>query len=69
MTTHILLDLHGYIDPWINTYLVHDLYLKSMDDHLLMIDCLNLSYKIFFFCINLLPRVDTLGVAMGCFPI
>jgi hypothetical protein len=33
---HILLDLNGYIDLWLNPSLVHDLYLKSMEGHLLM---------------------------------
>jgi hypothetical protein len=42
---HIFLDLNGYIDPWINTRLVHDLYLKSMEGHLLMIDCEKISCK------------------------
>jgi hypothetical protein len=34
---HILLDLSGYIDLWLSTQLVHDLYLKSMEGHLSMI--------------------------------
>jgi hypothetical protein len=42
---HILLDLNDYIDLWLNTQLVHDLYLKSMEGHLLMIDCEKLSCK------------------------
>jgi hypothetical protein len=66
---HILLDLNGYIDPWLNTQLVHDLYLKSMEGHLLMIDCEKLSCKIFFFCINILPQVAMLAGAMDCFPL
>jgi hypothetical protein len=42
---HILLNLNGYIDLWLNTRLVHDLYLKNMEDHLLMINCEKLSCK------------------------
>jgi hypothetical protein len=34
------------IYPWLNTRLVHDLYLKSMESHLPMIDCEKLSCKI-----------------------
>jgi hypothetical protein len=66
--THILLDLNDYIDPWLNTRLVHDLYLKSMEGHLLMIDCEKLSCKIFFFCINKLPQVAMLVGAMDVSP-
>jgi hypothetical protein len=51
--THILFDLNGYIDLWLNTRLVHDLYLNSMEGHFLMNDCEKLSCKIFFFCINI----------------
>jgi hypothetical protein len=54
---HILLDTNDYIDLWLNTRLVHDLYLKSMEGHLLKIDCEKLLCKIFFFCINILPQV------------
>jgi hypothetical protein len=28
--THILLNLNDYIDLWLNTCLVHDIYLKSV---------------------------------------
>jgi hypothetical protein len=66
---HILLDTNDYIDPWLNTRLVHDLYLKSMEGHLLMIDCEKLICKIFFFCINILPQVGMLVGAMDCFPL
>jgi hypothetical protein len=34
------------IDLWLNTRSVHDLYLKSMEGHLRMIDCEKLSCKI-----------------------
>jgi hypothetical protein len=60
---HILLNLNGYIDLWLNTQLVHDIYLKSMEGHFLMIDCEKLSCKSlckFFFCINKLLQVATL---------
>jgi hypothetical protein len=40
--------------------MVHDLYLKSMKDHLLMINCEKLSCNFFFFCINILPQVAML---------
>ena len=33
MTICVLLNINGYIDLWINTRLVHDLYLKSMEGH------------------------------------
>jgi hypothetical protein len=41
--THIILNLNDYIDSWISTRLVCDLYLKSMEGHLSMIDCEKLS--------------------------
>jgi hypothetical protein len=68
---HILLDLDGYIDMWIKTRLVHDLYLKSMEGHLLMIDYEKLSCKSlckFFFCIDKLLQVATLVGAMDVSP-
>jgi hypothetical protein len=67
--SHILLDLNDYIDPWLNTQLVHDLYLNNVKGHLLMIDCEKLSCKIFFFCINILPQVATLARAVDYFPL
>jgi hypothetical protein len=67
--THILLDLNDYIDSWLNTRLVHDLYLKSMEGHVLMIDCKKFSCKIFFVCINILHQVAMLVGAMECFPL
>jgi hypothetical protein len=66
--SHIVLDLNGYIDLWLNTRLVHDLYLKSMEGHLLMIDCEKTSCKIIF-CINIFPQVDTLVGVVNCFPL
>ena len=52
---HILLGLNSYIDMWLNTRLVHDLYLKIMEGHLSMIDCEKLSCKnisvIFYFAL------------------
>jgi hypothetical protein len=65
---HILFNLNDYIDPWINTQLVHFLYLKSMEGHLLMIDCEKISCKIFFFCINILTQVAMLAGDMDYFP-
>jgi hypothetical protein len=61
---HILVNLSNYIDLWLNTRLVHDIYLKSMECHLPTIDCEKLSckflYNIFFF-INKLLQVATLA--------
>jgi hypothetical protein len=68
MTIHILLDTNGYIDMCLNTRLVHDLYLKSMEGHFLMIDCEKLICKLFFFCINILPQVAMLVRVDGLFP-
>jgi hypothetical protein len=65
---YILLDLNDNIDLWPNTRLVHDLYLKSMEGHLLMIDCEKLSCRIFFFWINILPQVSMLVGVVDCFP-
>ena len=65
--THILLDLNGFMDLWINTLLDHYLYLKIMEGHLLMIDFENL-FVIFFFCINKLIQVATLDGAMDVSP-
>ena len=68
---HILLDFNGYIDPWINTWLVYDLYLKSMEGHFSMIDYEKLSCKSlykFFFCINKFLQVATLVGAMDVSP-
>jgi hypothetical protein len=45
MIDHILIDLNGYIDLWLNTRLVDDLYLKIMESHLFMIDCEKISCK------------------------
>ena len=45
---------------WLNTLLVHDIYLKSIKAHLSMIDCEKLSCKIFLFFVNKLPQVATL---------
>ena len=60
------------IDPWINTRLVHDLYLKSMEGNLSMIDCEKLSCKnlsvIFFFYINKLLQVAALAGAVDVSP-
>jgi hypothetical protein len=64
---HILLNLNVYIDLWLNTLLVHDLYLKSMEGHLLMIDCEKLSCKSLYnllFYVNKLLQVATLVGAM-----
>jgi hypothetical protein len=64
MTDHILLELISYIDLWLNTRLVHDLYLKIMEGHFSMIDCEKLSFKSlckFSFCINKLFQVATLA--------
>jgi hypothetical protein len=44
---HILLDTKKYIDLWLNTQLVHDLYVKSMEDHLLKSDCEKIICTIF----------------------
>jgi hypothetical protein len=52
---HILLDLDNYIDLWLNTLLVHDLYLNVMEGHFLMIDCEKIPCKIILFFINKLP--------------
>jgi hypothetical protein len=69
--THILLDLNGYIDPWLNTRLLHDIYLKIMESHLLMINWEKISCKylcnILFF-INKFLQVATLVGAMDVSP-
>jgi hypothetical protein len=67
--THIILNLNDYIDWWLNIRLVHNLYLKDMEGHLLMIDCEKLSCKIFLFCINIFPQVATLVGVVDCFPL
>jgi hypothetical protein len=59
------------IDLWLNTQLVHDLYLKRMEGHLPMIDCEKLSCKSLcnlFFCINKLLQVVALAGAMDVSP-
>jgi hypothetical protein len=45
MTYHILLNLNGYIDLWLNTIFLCDVYLESMEGHFLMIDCEKISCK------------------------
>jgi hypothetical protein len=68
---HILFNINIYIDMWIKTQLFHDLYLKSMEGHLSMIDCEKLSCKSlcnFFFCINKLVQVVTLVEATNVSP-
>jgi hypothetical protein len=68
---HILLDLKGYIDMWLNTWLVHDIYLNSMEGHLLMIDCEKLSCKYLcnnFFCTNKFLQGATLTRALDASP-
>jgi hypothetical protein len=65
---HILLDLNGYIDPQLNTQLVYDLYLNSMEGHLLIIDCEKLSCKVFFLFINKLAQVATLADVVNVSP-
>jgi hypothetical protein len=60
---HIFIDLNSYIDLWLNTRLIHEFYLKSMEGHLSMIDCEKISCKSlckFFFCINKLFQVVAL---------
>jgi hypothetical protein len=69
--THILLNLNDYIDPWLNTRLVHDLYLKIMEGHLSMTIARNSLvnfFVIFFFCINKLIQVATLAGAVDISP-
>jgi hypothetical protein len=66
--THILFNLNGYIDPWLSTRLVHDLYLKSMESHLPMIGCEKLSVT-YFFCINKLLQVATLAAVVDVSPL
>jgi hypothetical protein len=65
--THILLDIKRYIDLWISTQLVPNIYLKSMEGVLFLIDCEKLS-AIFFFCINKFPQVAMLVGAMDVSP-
>jgi hypothetical protein len=48
----ILSSILTSIDLWLNTQLVHDLYLKRMEGHLPMIDCEKLSCKISFHCVR-----------------
>jgi hypothetical protein len=60
---HILLDINDYIDPCINTQLVYDLYLKSMEGHFPMINCDK------FFFINKLPQVATLAGSVDVSPL
>jgi hypothetical protein len=67
--THILLDINDYIDLWLNTRLVHDLYLKIMEGHLSMINCEKISCKYnIFFCINKFLQVATLVGAVDVSP-
>jgi len=66
---HIHHDINDYIDPWINPRLVHDLYLKSLEGHFLMINYENLSCKIFLFFFNILPQVATLARVVDYFPL
>jgi hypothetical protein len=60
------------IDPWLNNRLVYYIYLKSMEGHLVMIDCEKLSCKIssyyFFFCINKLLQVVALARVVDVSP-
>jgi hypothetical protein len=44
-----MLNINGYIDPWLSTRLVHDLYLNIMEGHLIMIDCEKISVILFPF--------------------
>jgi hypothetical protein len=37
LKNRIILNLNGYIDPWLSTLLVHHLYLKSMEGHLFQV--------------------------------
>jgi hypothetical protein len=57
------------IDPRLNTRLVHDLYLKSIEGHLLTIDCEKVICTIFFFSINKFPQVVSLAKAVDYFPL
>jgi hypothetical protein len=66
---HILLDLNEYIDPLLNTRLVYDVRVKSMEGHLLMINCEKISCKTFVFFINILPQVATLAGDVDYFPL
>jgi len=65
---HVLLDINGYIGMSLNNRLVHDLYLKSMEVHLSMIDSEKLSCKsiclIFLFFIIKFLQVTMLVGAM-----
>jgi hypothetical protein len=45
MTYHILLNLNGYIDLWLNNIFLCDVYLESMEGHFLMIDYEKISCK------------------------
>jgi hypothetical protein len=45
MTYHILLNLNGYIDLWLNTIFLCDVYLDSMEGHFLMIAYEKISCK------------------------
>jgi hypothetical protein len=64
---HLLLDTNECIDIWLDARLVHDLYLKSMEDHLSMINCEKLIGKLFSFCINIFPQATTLARVVDCF--
>jgi hypothetical protein len=64
---HILLDLNSYIDMWLSTQLVNDLYLNSMEGHFLIIYFDKLTCKYLsntFFFINNFPHVATLVVVV-----
>jgi hypothetical protein len=65
----ILLDTYDFIDMWLNTGLIHNIFLKSMEGRLLMINFEKLICTIFFFCINIFPQVATFVRAMDCFPL
>jgi hypothetical protein len=59
------------IGSWLNTQLVHDLYLKSMEVHLPMIDLRNSLVKSLcniFLCINKLLQVVALAGAVDVSP-
>ena len=55
------------LDPWLDTRLVHEFYLKRMEGHCSGNPCMREAYVNFHSLINKLS-VPTLGQAVDCFP-
>jgi hypothetical protein len=69
LTIQVFLNTNVYIDPWLNTRLVDDLYSKNIEGHLLTINCEKLICKKKSFCINILSQVAALARVEDYFPL